>query len=119
MRYLLLIHSDEAAWQALSDEEKAPAYQRYRALADEMRERGHLVGGDELAPPESAKLVRSTPGGPTVLDGPFAETKEQLGGYFLVECELDTAIDYAARIPAAEHGTIEVRAVADEPEPEA
>ena len=115
MRYLLLIHSDEEAWASASTEEREETYAGYGKVAREMEERGHMRGGDELAPPGSAKIVRSRGGEVGVTDGPYAETREQLGGYFLVECDLETALGYAAKLPAAAGGTIEVRAVVDGP----
>jgi len=114
-RYLLLIHTDEAAWEALSPDEREPNYERYSSLARDMEERGHALGGDELTPAPAAKVVRVRGGERIVVDGPFAETKEQLGGYFLVDCDLETALDYAARIPAADHGAVEVRQIAEGP----
>jgi hypothetical protein len=115
MRYLILIHSDEEVWETASQEGREAMYAEYGKLSTEMGERGHLLGGDELAASASAKIVRLADGEVSVVDGPYAETREQLGGYFLVECDLETALDYAARIPSIAHGTIEVRALADGP----
>ncbi|MEO8476347.1 MAG: YciI family protein [Actinomycetota bacterium] len=115
MRYLLLIHSDEAAWDRVDPQGREAMYAEYGKLATEMEERGHSRGGDELAGAATAKIVRVTDGEVSVVDGPFAETREQLGGYFLVECDLDTALGYAARIPSAVHGAVEVREVVDGP----
>jgi hypothetical protein len=115
MRYLLLIHADEEAWETASPEGREAMYAGYGKLSTEMEERGHLLGGDELVGAASAKIVRLTDGEVSVVDGPYAETREQLGGYFLVECDLETALDYAARIPSVAHGTIEVRAIAEGP----
>jgi hypothetical protein len=115
MRYILLIHGSEDAWERLSDAERAAQYERYGKLQREMEEHGHYVGGDELAPAASGKLVQVRSGSTTVTDGPFAEAREQLGGYFVVECDLDTALRYAAGIPAAEGGTIEVRPIVEAP----
>ncbi|MGH2629909.1 MAG: YciI family protein [Actinomycetota bacterium] len=114
-RYLLLIHADEDAWEELAPELREPSYERYASLAREMQERGHARGGDELTASTTAKVVRVRDGERSVVDGPFIETKEQLGGYFAVECDLETALDYAARIPGAEHGAVEVREVAEGP----
>jgi hypothetical protein len=114
MRYLLLIHADEAAWERLAPEGREEMYEEYGKLAAEMEERGHMRGGDELAGAATAKLVSVADGEVSVVDGPFAETREQLGGFFLVECDLETALDYAARIPSAAHGTIEVRAIIED-----
>ena len=113
MRYILLIHGDESRWDALSDEERAAQYERYGKLQREMEEHGHYVAGDEIGPAASGKLVRVPDGEPVVTDGPFAETREQFGGYFVVDCDLETALAYAARVPAAEGGTIEVRPIVD------
>lgn len=115
MRYILLIHGSEDAWDRLSDEERAAQYERYGTLQGEMEDRGHHVAGDEVAAASTAKLVRVRDGDTVVTDGPFAETKEQFGGYFVVECDLDTALGYAAKIPAAEGGTIEVRPIVEGP----
>lgn len=115
MRYLLLIHADEEAWETASPEGREAMYAEYGKLSAQMEERGHLLGGDELAGSDSAKIVRLHDGAVSVVDGPYAETREQLGGYFLVECDLETALDYAARIPSIAHGTIEVRAIAEGP----
>jgi hypothetical protein len=115
MRYILLIHGREQAWDDLSAEERAAQYERYGKLQREMEEHGHHVSGDEIAEAASAKLVRVREGRTIVSDGPFAETKEQLGGYFVVDCDEETALRYAAEIPAAEGGTIEVRPLVEGP----
>jgi hypothetical protein len=115
MRYMLLIHGSEDGWDALSDAERSAQYERYGKLQREMEEHGHHVGGAELDAAASAKLVRVRVGETLVSDGPFVETKEQLGGYFAVECDLETALSYAAKIPAAEGGTIEVRPIVEGP----
>jgi hypothetical protein len=111
MRYMLLIHGEESGWDELSDAERKVQYERYGTLQRQMEEQGHHVAGDEIAGAASAKLVRVRGGEALVSDGPFAETKEQLGGYFVVDCDLDQALAYAAAIPAAEGGTIEVRPI--------
>jgi hypothetical protein len=116
MRYLLLIYADEHGWESADPEGRAAMYAEYGALANELRETGEMVGGDELTPTATATTVRVSEGERLVTDGPFAETKEQLGGYFLVDVEdLDRAIDIAGRIPAARHGSIEIRPIADGP----
>ena len=114
-RYLLLIHADEGTGEEVAPELRERQYERYASLAREMEDRGHARGGDELAAAATAKVVRVRDGGPSVVDGPFIETKEQLGGYFAVECDLETALDYAARIPGAEYGAVEVRQIVDGP----
>lgn len=112
MRFLALIHADEEAWEAAAPAEKSAVYARYRALAEEGRAAGVILGGSELRPSTDATTVRVRGGGTLVTDGPYAEVKEALGGYFLLECrDLDEACAWAARIPAAEHGAVEVRAV--------
>jgi hypothetical protein len=113
MRYMLLIHGNESGWDTLSNADRTAQYERYGALQREMEERGHHVAGDELASATSAKLVRVREGETTVSDGPLADTEEQFGGYFLVDCDLEAALAYAAKIPAAEGGTIEVRPLAE------
>ena len=90
-------------------------YAEYGKVSREMEERGHIRGGDELDRAASSKIVRTAGGEISVTDGPFTETREQLGGYFLVECDLDTALGYAAKIPSAAGGAVEVRAVLEGP----
>jgi hypothetical protein len=112
MRYALLIYADEAGWDARSDDERRSEYRRYEEFGGWLTERGWLRGGDQLAGSSSATCVRVEGGRTAATDGPFAETKEQLGGFYLIECDnLDQAIEAASRIPAAEHGTIEVRPI--------
>jgi hypothetical protein len=113
-RYLLLIHDDDRALAAMGDEERTSYLAGYGALYADMRAAGHAVDGDGLAPATDAVVVRRRDGRVLRTDGPYAETKEQVGGYFLVDCDLETAVAYAARIPAASTGTIEVRAVGTE-----
>jgi hypothetical protein len=109
MRYMLLIHGRESGWESLSEADRARHYERYADLQREMEGRGHFVGGDEIDVASSAKLVRVRNGETIVSDGPLSESEEQFGGYFLVDCDQETALAYAAEIPAAEGGTIEVR----------
>ncbi len=112
MQYMALIYADETAWEALSDADRAGVLERYGSFAREAREAGVMAGGDELAPTRDATTVRVREGDTLVSDGPYAEVKEALGGYFLLECaSVDEALDWAARIPAAEHGAVEVRPV--------
>ena len=114
MRYMLLIHGNESGWDTLPDAERTAQYERYGALQREMEDRGHHVAGDELASAASATLVRVRDGKTSESDGPFTDAEEQFGGYFIVDCDLDTAVAYAAKIPAAEGGTIEVRPLVDD-----
>lgn len=110
MRYLALVHVDERSWEALADAEREEVYARYRAFAEEARADGKLVEGEELQPTATATTVRVQDGETFVTDGPFAELKEQVGGYFILECaSIDEAVALAARIPGAAHGAVEVR----------
>jgi hypothetical protein len=112
MQYMLLIYSAEDAWENLSDDERNALYAEYREFGNSLRERNAFIAGDELQSTSTATTVRVRDGESLVSDGPFAETKETLGGYYLVEAEsLDEAIQYAARIPSARHGAVEVRPV--------
>jgi hypothetical protein len=116
---MALIYGDGSRWEEFSDEERAAVYGRYRAFADEARAAGVMAGGDELGPTRDATTVRVRDAETLVTDGPYAEVKEALGGYFVLECEsLDEAVDWAARIPGAEHGAVEVRAVYVDPNAE-
>ena len=114
MRYLLMIYDDEAGYEAATEEQREAMRREYGTIADGWGERGLMRGGDELAPTSSATTVRVRSEERLVTDGPFAETKEQLGGYFIVDVEdLDTAIALAAELPAARSGSIEVRPILD------
>jgi hypothetical protein len=113
---MALIYADETAWESFSDDEREAGYAQYREFARDAQEAGVLAGGDELGPTRDATTVRVRNGETLVTDGPYAELKEALGGYFLFECEsTDEALDWAARIPAAEHGAVEVRPVYVDP----
>jgi hypothetical protein len=95
-----------------SAEELDRRYAAYTSFQDELAARGQLVSRERLRPTATSTTVRRRDGGLVVADGPFAETKEQIAGFFIVECEdLDEAIELAAKIPAVDHGTIEVRPV--------
>ena len=110
MKYMLLIYHDEPSWDAISENERQQVYLEYRKLREELVSRGQFVTGSQLQPITTATTVRVRDGKELVTDGPFAETHEQLGGYFLVEAaNLDEATAIAARIPSARTGTIEVR----------
>lgn len=112
MKFLALIYADERAWETFSDDERSRAYEQYGAFAEDARKAGVLVGGDELASTTAATTVRVRDGQTDVTDGPYAEAKEVLGGYFILECaSMDEALDWAARIPGAHHGSVEVRQV--------
>jgi hypothetical protein len=112
MQYLLLIYLEESRWKEVGDAEQQKIYQQYRDLVADLQKAGKYLGGHELQPTSTATTVRLRNGKKSVTDGPFAETKEQLGGYFLVEAkDLDEAMAMAARIPSATTGSIEVRPV--------
>ncbi len=118
MKYALLIYADEAGWEEAGEEEKREVYAGYEAFATEAVERRQMRGGEELHATPSATTVRVRDGQTVVTDGPFAETKEQLGGFFVLECQdMDEAIEMAAKIPGAQSGAIEVRPVVEHPEP--
>ena len=110
MEYLLLIYGDEKAWGSLTPAETERMHAAYGAYTQALIEAGALRGGNELKPTSAATTVRLVGGKPQVLDGPYAETKEQMGGYFLIEVpDRAAALDWAARCPAAGHGVVEVR----------
>jgi hypothetical protein len=114
MKYLLLIYADERAYETLSEDQRHELYAAYDVLMKDLAEKGQSLAGDELAPTSTATTVQVRNGERLITDGPFAETKEQLGGYFLVDVpDLDAAIDIAARIPSVHAGSIEVRPVMD------
>ena len=109
MKYMLLIYTDEKAW---TDEEREKCYEESAALTRELHERGQYIGASPLEPVATAVSVRVREGKPLATDGPFAETHEQLGGYFLIEAkDLNEALAIAGRIPGARKGTVEVRPV--------
>ena len=111
MRYMLLIYGNEAALEAnKKDVEKMlPAYVAY---TEALKKAGVIVGGDRLHPSTTATTVRVANGKTNVLNGPYAETKEQLGGYYMIDVpDMDAALTWAARCPGASHGAIEVRPV--------
>ena len=110
MQYLLLLHIDEAAWPTMTEAEKAQGFAAYTAYTEALRAADALKASGRLQPSSAATTVRLADGKPQVLDGPFADSKEQLGGYYLIEApDLDGALSWAARCPTASHGTVEVR----------
>jgi hypothetical protein len=112
MEYLLLIHSDEKAMQAATQEETGSILAAYGAYMKAMGDAGVNKGGQRLRPTSTATTVRVQNGKTQVLNGPYAEVKEQLGGYFLIDApDLDAAISWAARCPGAQYGAIEVRPI--------
>jgi hypothetical protein len=112
MKYLCLIYSDETLWQNMPKAELDKVFAEYFAFTNDIKGSGHYVNGNNLKPTHAATTVRVRNGKVSTTDGPFAETKEQLGGYYLIEAkDLNEAIHVASRIPGARHGSIEVRPV--------
>lgn len=110
MQYMLLLYSAEDQWENLTPEQQQEGLAAYQAYTEALVKAGALVGGSRLRPTSDATTVRLTEGKSQVLDGPYAETKEQLGGYFMIDVpDLDAAISWAARCPGASHGIVEVR----------
>ncbi|GAB4126275.1 MAG: YciI family protein [Roseiflexaceae bacterium] len=114
MKYLLLIYTNEAAEAAMSQEEQMAEFQAHIGYAAEMGAKGVMRGGEPLMPTSTATSVRVRDGKVLTTHGPFAETVEQLGGFYLIECaNLDEALAWAAKNPNAGKGTIEVRPVVE------
>jgi len=114
MRYILMICSDEKWYGGLAPDQLQAFMDEYMEFGKEMGERGILQGGERIRPTTDATTVRVKDGEVLTTDGPFAETKEQVGGYYVVDCkDLDEAIEVASKIPAARHGSIEVRPIWD------
>jgi hypothetical protein len=112
MRYALLICDEEKRQAELTPDEAAAQMAAYAAFGEEMDARGVLRGGERLRPTSMSTTVRVRDGEVLTTDGPFAETKEQMAGLYLIECEnLDEAIEIASKIPSAQHGSIEVRPI--------
>ena len=110
MKYMMLIYDTEQAWGQLSESERQQAMGEYRKLSEDLKASGHYVSGSQLQPASTATSVRVRSGKRMLTDGPFAETREQLGGYYLVEAkDLDEALGIAERIPSSRFGTVEVR----------
>ena len=119
MKYLLLIYENEGDFGKLSEAEQGKVYGEYMAYSSGIRKSGHYLAGQALQPVTSATTVRVKNGKTVTTDGPFAETREQLGGFYMVEAkDLDEAIKLAAGIPGARTGSIEVRPIMPTPEPE-
>lgn len=112
MKYLLLIYANEAIEPQPGTPEFGALIEGYGAFSREVEEKGVLLGGEALKPVQTASTLRVREGKVQISDGPFAETKEQLGGFYMLDCkDLDEALDFASRIPSAEHGCVEVRPV--------
>ena len=114
MKYLCLIYENEKSWETMPKEEGEAILAEYFAFTDGIRKSGHYLAGEALHPTQAASTVRVRNGRISTTDGPFAETKEQLGGVYLIEArDLNDAISVAAKIPAARVGSIEIRPVVD------
>jgi hypothetical protein len=116
VKVMALIYGDASRWDSFTEEEKEVVYARYRAFGDEARTAGVLLGGAELASTRAATTVQVRNEETLVTDGPYAEVKEALGGYYVFEVDtMDDALDLAAKIPGAEHGAVEVRPIYVDP----
>ena len=112
MQYLLLIYENEKVWAEMSPDATAKMFGEYMQFSKDIKQSGHFIAGEALQTVTTATTVRSRDGKTTLTDGPFAETREQLGGFYLINAkDLDEATQIAARIPSARHGSIEVRPV--------
>ena len=110
MQYLLMLYVNEAGWPKLSKVEQEQGMAAYTAYTEALTKAGVLKGGNRLQPSSTATTMRITNGKTQVLDGPYADSKEQLGGYYLIDVpDLDAALSWAARCPAVGHGVVEVR----------
>ena len=116
MKYLLLIYSNENVMATMGESERGQVMGKYMAYSSSIKKSGNYIGGEALQPTATATTVRVREGKTLSTDGPFAETREQLGGFYFVEAkDLDEAISLAARIPSAVHGSIEVRPIMPTP----
>jgi hypothetical protein len=112
MRYLLLIYGDESAYAGISEADMQADMQKWMEYTAALQEAGAMTSGEALQPTATATSVRDDNGSPLVTDGPFAETREQLGGYYVLDVEnLDAAIEWAHRCPGVKYGTIELRPI--------
>jgi hypothetical protein len=114
MRYMFLLYGDESRWAEVTPEELQEVMQAYEAFSREVTEAGAFVSGEPLEASSASTTVRVRDGEPVISDGPFAETREQLGGFYVLECrDLDEAVRWATKIPAVTEGAIEIRPVPD------
>lgn len=112
MQYLLLLYEDEKQWTRKTPEDQAQVMSAYIAYTSALKDSGAYVGGNALQPTPTATCVRGAGKDARVADGPYAETKEQLGGYYLVDVpDLDAALEWARRCPASQDGCVEVRPI--------
>ena len=112
MQYLLLIYGEEARWNEIEQKERDAVLEEYMSFTKSIAQSGNYRGGNELHRTARAKTVRLRNGKKVVTDGPFAETKEALGGYYLIEAgDIDEAVEIAARIPSVRWGSVEIRPI--------
>jgi len=112
MQYLLMVYVNEASWPKMSKAEQEQGMAAYGAYTEALNKAGVLKGSNRLQPVSTATTVRLANGKPQVLDGPYVDSKEQVGGYYLIDvADLDAAISWASRCPGASHGVVEVRPV--------
>jgi hypothetical protein len=112
MQYLLALYVDESGWGRMTTEQQQQGSAAYTAYTEALRSAGVLINSNRLRPSATATTLRSANGKTQVLDGPFAESKEQLAGYYLIDApDLDAAMLWAGRCPAVQHGIVEVRAI--------
>jgi hypothetical protein len=112
MRYLLLLHVEEGGWERLTPAQQSQGIAAYDAYTEALGKAGALVATGRLAPSAGAMAIRTIGGAPVTMDGPFAETKEQIGGFYLIEAlDASAAAEWARRCPAVRHGSVEVRQV--------
>ncbi len=114
MKYMLLIYHDEQAWNSHTEAEHQQIYREYRQLIQQLQSRGQYLAGNQLQPTTTASTVRSRDGKQMVIDGPFAETREQIGGFFMIDVsDLEEATNIAGQIPSVRMGAIEIRPVVE------
>ena len=117
MKYMLLIYHDEQVWNRHTEAERQQIYGEYRQLIQKLQSSGQYLAGDQLQPTTTASTVRVREGKQMVTDGPFAETREQIGGFFMIDAkDLAEAASIAAQIPSARMGSIEIRPVVESAE---
>ena len=116
MKYMLLIYDDTKVWEKFSEAQRKQGMEMYMKFTQEVKSRGHYVSSNQLQPASMATSVRERDGKRLLTDGPYAETREQLGGYYLIEAkDLDEATAIAARVPSAQWGVVEVRPIVERP----
>jgi hypothetical protein len=112
MQYLLALYVEESGWEKMTPEQQKQGVAAYAAYTEALKSAGVLINSNRLRPSSTATTVRAANGKTQVLDGPFADSKEQLAGYYLIDVpDLDKAMSWASRCPTAQHGVVEVRAI--------